>query len=60
MDVLPFTQQAGPTQPISADPAELFRLFFTDEIVGDIVRETNQYAAKCLEGTGKTWETTME
>ena len=52
-----FSQPVGPTQPLSNDPSELFRLFFTDEIVGQIVCETNRYAAQCLEGKGTTWTT---
>ena len=60
IDVEPFCQPAGPAQPISTDPAELFRLFFTDEIVHNIVCETNRYAAQCLEGRPTTWTTTDE
>ena len=50
IDVQPFSQPVGPAQPISSDPAELFRLFFTDDIVHNIVVEMIRYAAQCLKG----------
>ena len=34
-----------------------FSLFFTPEIVRNIVDETNRYAALCLEGKSATWTT---
>ena len=44
----PFTgEQRGPTAPITADPASLFSLFFTNDLVSKIVTETNRYAALC-------------
>ena len=62
VDVRPFTQPTGlavnvPNDP--ADPADLFALFFTPEIVHSIVEETNRYAAQCLAAAGKstTWTT---
>ena len=60
IDVQPFCQPVGPAQPLSPDPAELFRLFFTDDIVHNIVVETNRYAAQCLEGKPTTWTTSEE
>ena len=60
IDIQPFSQPVGPAQPTSNDPAELFHLFFTDEIVGAIVLETNRYAAQCLEGKPTTWATNEE
>ena len=60
IDIQPFSQPVGPAQPTSNDPAELFRLFFTDEIVGAIVLETNRYAAQCLVGKPTTWATNEE
>ena len=60
IDIQPFSQPVGPAQPTSNDPAELFRLFFTDEIVGAIVLETNRYAAQCLAGKPTTWATNEE
>ena len=60
IDVQPFCHPVGPAQAISPDPAELFRLFFTDDIVHNIVAETNRYAAQCLEGKQTTWTTSAE
>ena len=55
-----FSQPSGPTTPLSSQPEEIFGLFFTDEIVSQIVTETNRYAAQCLEGKTTTWMTTVE
>ena len=55
-----FTQPIGPSVPLSNQPEEVFGLYFTDEIVGEIVKETNRYAAQCLEGKNTTWTTTSE
>ena len=60
VDVQPFCQPVGPAQPTSADPAELFQLFFTDDIVRHLVEETNRYAAQCLEGKPTVWSTNVE
>ena len=60
INVQPFCQPVGPAQQLSTDPAELFSLFFTTEIVHTIVEETNRYAAQCLEGKPTTWSTTEE
>ena len=41
-----FTKNAGPKLnfPHVANPIEFFKLFFNDDIIGDIVNETNRYA----------------
>ena len=57
MDVRPFTQPTGLNVDVSSDPCDLFSLFFTPEIVCNIVDETNRYAALCLEGKSATWTT---
>ena len=45
----PFTSQTGPTVPISSEPIDTFRLFFTDELLDDIVKQTNLYAAQVMD-----------
>ena len=54
----PFSGLCGPTVPISADPLELFSLFFDNVVIDLIVRETNRYAAQCR--GDDTWETNAE
>ena len=54
--VNPFTGSPGPKEEISNDPAEVFKLFFTDELLEQIVVETNRYAALC-KGNDTTWRT---
>lgn len=64
--VRPFVGSVGPTAPISADPTELFLQLFTPGLIDEIVRETNRYAALCLQavhsgdGPVPTWETNGE
>ena len=53
----PFAGEVGPAVPTSSNPMELFSLFFDDEVIGTIVRETNRYAEQCLADTTKTWST---
>jgi hypothetical protein len=55
--VAPFMGETGPAVPISSNPIELFSLFFDDEVIDFIVRETNLYAQQCLAETTKTWST---
>ena len=43
----PFTGSWGPAVPISSDPKELFSLFFDNDVIDLIVRESNKYAAQC-------------
>ena len=57
VDVRPFVQPTGPAVRLSADPAELFSLFFTPDIIHSIVEETNRYAEQCLQETSCTWST---
>ena len=56
--VEPFTSTSGPTAQLSDKPAELFSLFFTDEMIDQIVEETNKYARLCR-GDEK-WTTTPQ
>ena len=56
----PFSGETGPTIPISSDPRELFSLFFDDEVIDLIVRQTNVYAQQCLVNTTTTWSTTSD
>ena len=56
----PFSGETGPAIPISSDPRELFSLFFDDEVIDLIVRETNVYAQQCLVNTTTTWSTTSD
>lgn len=60
IDVHPFSECHGPKEYIRSDPAELFNLFFTQDIISSIVLETNRYAAQCLQGTSSTWSTCEE
>ena len=62
MTVKDFTGTAGPKVAISNVPLYLFSLFFTDAIIGSIVRETNRYAGQVLaaKGSSKQWKTTAE
>ena len=56
----PFVGATGPSVPISSNPIELFSLFFDDDVIGTIVRETDRYAEQCLVETTKTWSTNAE
>ena len=56
----PFSGETGPAVPISSDPRELFSLFFDDEVIDLIVRETNVYAQQCLVNATTTWSTTSD
>ena len=39
-----FTSPVGPTVPISASPLEVFELFFSPDLMKEIVAESNRYA----------------
>ena len=39
----PFTSTVGPTQSISS-PLDVFNLFFSPDLMGKIVKESNDYA----------------
>ena len=47
-NILPFTQSYGPTTPPSSDPCKIFLQFFTDELLGYIVNESNRYAVQSM------------
>ena len=55
-----FLQPTGPAVQITGDPADMFSLFFTPDIISRIVEETNRYAAQCLRGLQKSWTTDDE
>ena len=48
MTIEPFLGSLGPTGCVSDDPLEMFSTFFTEELLEDIVHETNRYAAQYL------------
>ena len=57
VSVAPFTQQVGPTVPISSDPVEVFELFFTPDILALIIDQTKIYAGQVLgEEKYSEWE----
>ena len=58
--VEPFLQPTGLAVEMSGDPADMFSLFFTPDIISEIVEETNRYAAQCLEGLQRSWTTDDE
>ena len=58
--VQPFIQPTGLAVETSADPANMFSLFFTPDIISKIVEETNRYAGQCLRGLQKSWTTDDE
>ena len=43
-----FTSHVGPTVDVPGSPLEIFRLFFTLEILQHIVDQTNKYAFQCI------------
>ena len=55
--VQPFVQPTGLAVQTSGEPGDLFSLFFTPDVIRNIVQETNRYAAQCLVGTSHTWTT---
>ena len=44
----PFTSPVGPTVPISASPLEVFELFFSSDLLEEIVDQSNRYANQVL------------
>ena len=60
MAVQPFVQSAGLTAQMTGEPGDLFSLFFTLEIIKGIVKETNPYAALCLQGKEEEWSTSEQ
>ena len=57
VSIAPFTQQVGPTVPISSDPVEVFELFFTPDILSLIIEQTKIYAGQVLgEEKYSEWE----
>ena len=51
-NVPPFTRESGPVLPTNwnpkSTPHDYFQLFWTDELLNDIVRYTNQYASLAI------------
>lgn len=56
-----FTSEYGPTVPITNDPLSLFSLYYSEEIVDEIVEQTNKYAEQVLaaKGSDKEWSTNL-
>ena len=46
--IKPFRSPVGPTIPISASPLEVFQLFFSEDLMENIVRECNRYASQVM------------
>ena len=55
--VTPFNEQAGPKVPLPSDPLGLFSLFFDNDLISLIVKETNRYAEQALQGKNEVWST---
>ena len=58
--VQPFVEAAGLTAQTTGEPGDLFSLFFTPEIIKGIVKETNRYAALCMQGKEEEWSTSEQ
>ena len=43
-----FTSRTGPTVDIPESPLEVFELFFSDDLLDNIVEESNRYAAQVM------------
>ena len=56
----PFYSRNWTSVQISANPIELFSLFFDDEVIGAIVREIYAFAEHCLPESSETWSTNVE
>ena len=59
--VVPCTIPVGPQVCTSRDPLEMFSQYPDDELLSDIVRETNRFAVQCLAAANSdaTWETDL-
>ena len=55
--VQPFVQTTGMAAQTTGEPGDFFSLFFTPEIVRELVQENNRYAAFCLQGKEASWST---
>ena len=57
-----FTETVGPTVYVPSDPLGCFSLFFDNDLIDTIVRETNRYAQQVLESqqSPTQWVTTAE
>ena len=51
-----YNKPHGPSFPTPASILQLFTLVFTNELVGNIVTETNRYAQFCLNERYESWE----
>ena len=63
--VEPFERDIRPTIQITADPTDMFLMFFTPDLIRHITTETNRYADTCLtssttSGTVPYWSTNEE
>ena len=48
MTIKQFTSSTGPTVDVPESPLDLFELFFSDDIMTEIVEETNRYAEQVM------------
>lgn len=46
--IKPFTSPVGPITAISESPLEVFQLFFTSDLFGEIIEESNRYARQVM------------
>ena len=58
MTVESFSGTPGPAVPLSHEPVKLFSLFFDEQVIDLIVKETNRYASQCR--GDNTWQTTAD
>ena len=49
IQVPPFTSPVGPAVPVPPSPLGVFQLFFSEELLGEIVSQSNRYAKQVLE-----------
>ena len=49
IQVPPFTSPVGPAVPVPSSPLGIFQLFFTEELLEEIVSQSNRYAKQVLE-----------
>ena len=60
MNIPPCSEQVGPKVHLPGDPLSLFSLFFDDDLISLIVRETNRFAEQALQGKDEVWSTNAE
>ena len=60
VDVRPFVEEVGPTVEIPQTPANVFQLYFTEELCSYIVQQTNLYAEQVMGSGFATWDKVTE